>query len=73
MVTSKLTWKQEEILEKGKKSVLKPTHLVTNTTNIDFGRKTWITIVLGFISVIALQMTVIKEEKLGDFEKKGDH
>ena len=39
MVTSKLTWKQEEILEKGKKSVLKPTHLVTNTTNIDFGRK----------------------------------
>lgn len=28
-------------------------------------------IVLG--SVIALQMTVIKEEKLGDFEKKGDH
>ena len=43
MVTSKLTWKQEEMLEKGKRSVLKPTHLITNTTNIDFGIKTWIT------------------------------
>ena len=47
--------------------------LLTLTLGEKHGLRFTREIVLGFISVIALQMTVIKEEKLGDFEKKGDH